>query len=276
MPPDFEYNIDVDTCPNSLPWLQTDKAEKYKSIKKEAIVDSIKIIKFLKKSCSVIEALLEENAIASGIEDIQESHASFSTGSIVLTLPIFLSDRRITKLAYSPFDPRLLSATLSRSTRTQSSWSNKGIICLWRLNTPNIPYRILQCESEPICTTFSQTNSSIIACGTIDGGIQVWNLSDTNLSSNITLANITFCIQQVSYSTHGLSGPKSGAIKSLFFSYENITSVDEFGFVKAMIVQPIVRQNDVNFDYGQSFGSSIRLVDDFQYLIPNPRMYTFY
>lgn len=107
--------------------------------------DSLKLVKFLRKSSQVFDLLLEENTIDAGLKGNhveQIDNVPFAVGKITLKSPSFLGTRQVTHICYSPHDPRIILTCLSAAKVSEKgAWSQKGIMILWRLIDPSTPYR---------------------------------------------------------------------------------------------------------------------------------------
>ncbi|KAJ3226324.1 WD repeat-containing protein 60 [Clydaea vesicula] len=307
-----EGSKEVDNCFPDLPWLtenglKEDYEEEERRIKKrEALfkntkIDSLRIVKFLRKSSQVMEFLLEENTVESGISGnfVKEAEISFAKGQIEITLPLFLKGRNVKSVTYSPVDPRIFLTLLSKPVNKNTSgvWDNKGLILMWRLTEPTHPLRILTCECEPMCCTFGTTKPNLIFAGTKDGSIQVWNLNDVEkLSETITIVKTIYIIQKPSYSTDALFFENTchqGMIKSIVSldqfeinqkkkknsllegeeKFSQFCTIDEFGFVQFWNCVEIKNYGlEIDLDLGMNIGSSIRVIKDAGFNCVLPRI----
>ncbi len=130
------------------------------------------------------------------------------------------------------------------------------------------------------------TKPNLIFAGTRDGGVQAWNLLDSEkLGETLNIMNSSMIIQRPSYSTDGLysisriheggivcissidatshSTSESSSSSIGLSSLMQICTIDEFGFIQfwsvAEVAETATREN-IDFDLGMAIGSSIRII----------------
>lgn len=92
----------------TLPWISDGRDTQFESTsgKKSkrthfqlANIDSLKLVKFLRKSSQVIESLLEENTVEAGIvgSQVETTKIPFAQGQIHLAVPEFFSGKNVLK-----------------------------------------------------------------------------------------------------------------------------------------------------------------------------------
>lgn len=53
---------------------------------------------------------------------------------------------------------------------------NKGYLTFWTLKNPAFPEKIFSTESRLTCCKFSEENPNLIACGTFDGVVIIYDI----------------------------------------------------------------------------------------------------
>ncbi|XP_072043878.1 LOW QUALITY PROTEIN: cytoplasmic dynein 2 intermediate chain 1-like [Amphiura filiformis] len=155
--------------------------------------DSLRLSKFLQKAGQAINILLEEDASDNAKGTLQSNQRSiiFSDGYSQLNSQLsFLNERHVVHAQFHPIQTNLLLTVHSTPNKVMSdgvkeggvdganSLSNKGLLCVWNVNEPFRPQKILSCKSTPTCCVFSPTKSTLAFAGTVDGSIVVWDLRE--------------------------------------------------------------------------------------------------
>lgn len=53
---------------------------------------------------------------------------------------------------------------------------NNGILAFWTLKNPSYPERLIKTDSRILTCKFSQSNPNLIAAGTMDGGVLIFDI----------------------------------------------------------------------------------------------------
>ena len=80
----------------------------------------------------------------------------------------------------------------------------KGLLCIWNTASPSAPDWILECSGTPTSASFSSTQSFIVAAGTAEGVIYLWDLREAasiHRDRDATDLGIDRGIRRPSYST---------------------------------------------------------------------------
>ncbi|XP_071943520.1 cytoplasmic dynein 2 intermediate chain 1-like isoform X2 [Antedon mediterranea] len=173
--------------------------------------DSMRLAHFLEKASRVVCTLLEEEEAANHLSSLQSSNFCFSQGFTHLNMQHpFLEGRDVLQVQFHPVQTSLLltAHTLPRLSNLKHNLNGAGLICLWNLNIPNKPQRVLSCQSSITCCCFSPTKTSSVFAGTVDGSVVAWDLrepstmhSTFHLSTKASIVDI----QPPTYSTDGIS-----------------------------------------------------------------------
>ncbi|XP_033099659.1 WD repeat-containing protein 60-like isoform X3 [Anneissia japonica] len=179
--------------------------------------DSMRLARFLDKAANVISTLLEEEAAGSHHSSLQSSNLCFSRGFTNLTTNhTFLEGRDVLQVQFHPVQTNLLltAHTLPRlddkKAKTKSiskhPLSGCGLICLWNLNMPTKPQKVLSCQSPISCCCFSPSKTSSVFAGTEDGSVVAWDLREPSFMHSFYPVNEGKVEVQVpTYSTDGVS-----------------------------------------------------------------------
>ncbi|KAJ3103492.1 WD repeat-containing protein 60 [Phlyctochytrium planicorne] len=223
-PPD--QLIDSGVGKPDLPWLKTendlwrkvDKRNEQNRTSGSTNLDSVSLLKFLRKSSQVMDILLEENVSAGGdsVRAQKSSYINISKGQSRVNILSFLSGRSLLDVITSPIDHRLLISLWSSAEGVfaESKIGRKGLICMWHVNDLSAPSCILCCEGNPTSICVSSIKPYLYVCGTDHGGISAWDLREPSsihimltIDEKNDLGNIepvTLVIRRPSYSTDGL------------------------------------------------------------------------
>ncbi|KAJ3161303.1 WD repeat-containing protein 60 [Geranomyces michiganensis] len=162
----------------------------------------------------VMDSLLEENAVQSGIPRTftSKSALSISQGCSPLKQQSYLRGREIRDISYADTDHRLVLVAYSPVTDISmlpdppSGLEAGGLLCLWRITDPTSPYRVLACENAPTSCCFATNKHSLVFAGTDSGSVLAWDLQE--LPALHPAINIgdgqQLTVQYPSYSTDGI------------------------------------------------------------------------
>ncbi|XP_033099658.1 WD repeat-containing protein 60-like isoform X2 [Anneissia japonica] len=171
--------------------------------------DSMRLARFLDKAANVISTLLEEEAAGSHHSSLQSSNLCFSRGFTNLTTNhTFLEGRDVLQVQFHPVQTNLLltAHTLPRLSISKHPLSGCGLICLWNLNMPTKPQKVLSCQSPISCCCFSPSKTSSVFAGTEDGSVVAWDLREPSFMHSFYPVNEGKVEVQVpTYSTDGVS-----------------------------------------------------------------------
>ncbi|KAI8926713.1 WD40-repeat-containing domain protein [Entophlyctis helioformis] len=180
-------------------------------------MDSVRLVRFLRRSSQVMDILLEENAEEFGVDGSSSFGGigtfEFSRGFAELNVPPWLEGQAIADMCFTPGDYRsLLIAWKGVSKPFHPSFpTTQGVLLVWRLNDPTRPYRMLVCESQITCCCFAPTKPYFVFAGTKDGSIQMWDLRElpgdhvsVRLGSGKPGEDQTIVARVPSYSTDGV------------------------------------------------------------------------
>ncbi|RDD40781.1 WD repeat-containing protein 60 [Trichoplax sp. H2] len=184
----------------------------------EAIVmqnDSLKLSQFLQSAGHVCAALLEEEDayrqgkrvqttnIGSQVQT-QVSGDIFTCGSKLS----FLQGRPISRMQFLHNQTHLL-LTLHQPAANPVSvksaiTSDMSFICLWNINEPSQPQKVLISDDMPNCCCMSPQKASLAFAGTMDGAVLVWDLRETSsLHKSFTIDGVDWYLRHPTYSTNG-------------------------------------------------------------------------
>jgi len=189
---------------------------------------------FVFRASQLIETLIMENNQSLGVwasggaEGTQDPSSLFAPGELKLSIPKLLGSRHVVALHFSSTDPNLLLAAYSKDvisdgkktvpsktsttkkvklhTYTQEEWlaevlPRKSLLCVWRLNQPHTPAKILYCDGEPLCCGLSP-RGYIAYAGMREGSIALWDLREKPmLHRTIRTESVLFIMRHPSYST---------------------------------------------------------------------------
>ncbi|KAJ3051789.1 hypothetical protein HK097_007193 [Rhizophlyctis rosea] len=139
-----DMTAEVGSSLPELPWMEAKKKPKSATREEAGEKKAKRSNAGYGEYLAVMDVLLEENAGDTGVSGIFQATAavSISQGVAELGVPRFLANRTIRDIWYSPTDYRLVMAAFStKSGETVSPLDSKGIISLWRLSDPSVPYR---------------------------------------------------------------------------------------------------------------------------------------
>jgi len=122
------------------------------------------------------------------------------------TIPLF-AGRSVRHISFCAAQPSLILAVLSPAPVVRSSdpLRSKGFVCVWNLNQPSIPQKILVCESQPTCATFGPNKASLAVAATEDGSCVLWDLREpSSLHRTESVGGVDYLLRHPTYSTDGI------------------------------------------------------------------------
>jgi hypothetical protein len=147
--------------------------------------DSIRLSKFLQRASQVCCVLLEANIAEVSQSQIMQRKTDYSFSSgftrLATTASVF-AGRHVQSMSFSPIQTNLLltSFSVAPASHTQEDlFPGNGIICVWNLNEPSKPDKVLSCQSLTLCSCFSPNKASLAFGGTEDGSVVVWDLRES-------------------------------------------------------------------------------------------------
>ena len=89
--------------------------------------------------------------------------------------------------------------------RSADPLRSKGFVCVWNLNQPSIPQKILVCESQPTCAAFGPNKASLAVAATEDGTCVLWDLRESaSLHTTECVGGVDYLLRHPTYSTDGI------------------------------------------------------------------------
>jgi hypothetical protein len=171
--------------------------------------DEERLGKFIGKAGMVVAALLEENLSLYSVKQQKTATGltcSESVARLASTIPLF-AGRSVRHIAFSSAQPSLILAVLSPAPAIRSSdpLRAKGFVCVWNLNQPSIPQKILVCESQPTCCTFGPNKAALVVAATVDGTCVMWDLREpASMHQNESVGGVDYLLRHPTYSTDGI------------------------------------------------------------------------
>ena len=56
--------------------------------------------------------------------------------------------------------------------------SSGGVLALWRLYAPELPWALMRCIGVPSCCMMAESKPHLAFAGTEEGSVQLWNLRE--------------------------------------------------------------------------------------------------
>lgn len=168
-------------------------------------IDAIYLNKFIQNTSQIILNILDEELTEISLQKLSENYTNIniSQGFIHLGSLSILSESPVTYLHFSDIKTCFLlsiHSTLANQNISNSYLKEKGIICLWNINQPSQPERILASSGQPSCCCFGPEN--IVIAGMIDGSIALWDLQEhTSWHPRIYLDEKEWIVRTPTYST---------------------------------------------------------------------------
>ncbi|XP_062519649.1 cytoplasmic dynein 2 intermediate chain 1-like isoform X2 [Corticium candelabrum] len=272
--------------------------------------DSIRLSKFLQQAAQVCSVLLEENiAEVSRAQTLQSKSAySFSSGftHLATTASVF-AGRHVKSISFSPAQTNLILTTYSAAPsndRSNDLFSGNGVVCVWNLNEPSMPDKVLTCQSLTTCSCFSPNKASLAFGGTEDGSVVVWDLRESIvMHRTYQLGDREWIVRSPTYSTAGISSPDNHhspicSVCSITSPYHNlnrhhafhlkhddaaglsfqVASLDECGQLNIWVVVEMTKPDPAGSesDLGLIPGGRVKLVKSTSIsLQPPPRLFSY-
>ncbi|TPX37409.1 hypothetical protein SmJEL517_g00465 [Synchytrium microbalum] len=260
---------------------------------KPAIPNPIRLDRFLQKARSVMEVLLDESNGDAGFGVFSEpSRLGCSSGFAEFVDPNLFADRRIQVLSIHGSDNQILLSAWSLPKKSSHKLlMDQGVVCLWRVSSPHVPYKILTCESYVTTACIMPYKPHLIIAGTRDGGVIVWDLhSSVDQSSGVSGGNVIvvegqeISIIEPSYSTYGIHQPDRAHMDEIVsviplqkraesLQTMQVMSIDASGHVQSWVLieleQPATAASE-HLDSGMRFGSRVKLIQSAGFQIRPP------
>lgn len=256
--------------------------------------NSLSLSQFLERVLPVVEEFLQDNK-QSKIENknisssnsrfnSQSQHQGnwkFSSGYKTFYESSIVSDRQIVDILFHPTNPNEIFICYGTS-NDQSLIEDSGLICLWNINQPNIPQKILVAESEIVKFVIVSGKPHLVIAATKDGSIQLWNLkeseslhtfipftsSNQNITSRIYKRSPTYSTDWLIDENHrfpivdlkliGYNIPYNEDKSN--YSSNQIASLDSNGNMNFWIIVELKENIVSDTDFGLSVGGNVKLV----------------
>ncbi|KAL5032170.1 hypothetical protein BDV3_000762 [Batrachochytrium dendrobatidis] len=269
-------------------------------------VDSVRLAKFLQRSSQVVDTLLDENTKYATDESVCTSSASFglSKGFNDLNIPSFLRGQSVQNICFTPGDYRsVLIAWSGVTTPVHPLFSSsQGALIVWRLSDIKRPSRVLVCQSRVTCCCFAPTKPFLVFAGTVDGGVQVWDLREpatNHISATLFPDQDAFSIRPPSYSTDGIytlaqshlhpivsilplhkydhkTVEKDQQTNSSFSNSFQLATIDSSGVFQLWVVIELKESAiDLDADLGRRIGSRVKLMGSNSFQMQHPDRHAF-
>ncbi|KAM4543925.1 cytoplasmic dynein 2 intermediate chain 1 isoform 2-T2 [Fundulus diaphanus] len=149
----------------------------------ELVLDSQRLMSFLRSASQVMVVLLEEDqAERKSLRKLKtrKDSLSFSEGSLQLNAKLpFLLGRQISLVHFSQAQKHtMLSVHTPTATASAVRLDSCTVVCVWNIWEPSRPQQILVYESEVQCCCFSPGKSSLVFAGTPVGSVVLWDLRE--------------------------------------------------------------------------------------------------
>ncbi|KAJ8036082.1 WD repeat-containing protein 60 [Holothuria leucospilota] len=170
---------------------------------------SVRLTEFIQTAGQLMAVLLEESRIESGGK-LQSNQRSivFSEGYTQLKAEFpFLKGRPVCEIQVHPVQTHLILTAYSQAKipNDEIVLSNRGILCVWNINDPLKPQKILSCRSHLKCCAWSPTKATMAFAGTEDGSVMVWDLREpSNMHQHHTVDGDTLLVRVPTFSTDGI------------------------------------------------------------------------
>ncbi|XP_041460822.1 cytoplasmic dynein 2 intermediate chain 1-like [Lytechinus variegatus] len=160
----------------------------------ERETNSLQFNRFVENATQLISVLLDEqlaNRVGGKLESNKRSIV-FSDGyTLMNTGTPILQGRSIVRVVIHPVQTNLI-ITMHSMPKTdlmniddkdlkvleKAGLTNRGLLCVWNINEPSRPQKILVLKSVPTTCTFSPSKATMAFCGTVDGSVCVWDLRE--------------------------------------------------------------------------------------------------
>ncbi|XP_064644540.1 cytoplasmic dynein 2 intermediate chain 1-like isoform X2 [Lineus longissimus] len=173
--------------------------------------DTSRLGTFIQKAGQVIAILLEEQLAHKNQQELggSQSNISLSDNFVQLGVPPFLKTRHVVFSCFSPIQSYLLLTVYSMPTEPspRDRWRKNGIVCVWNVNEPSRPQKVLICSTQPVCCCFSPNKATLAFGGMRDGSVVVWDLRETSsLHQSEVMEGQDWVFRHPTYSTAGVTG----------------------------------------------------------------------
>eukprot|EP00057_Strongylocentrotus_purpuratus_P002806 XP_003725277.2 PREDICTED: WD repeat-containing protein 60 isoform X1 [Strongylocentrotus purpuratus] len=160
----------------------------------EREMNSLRYNRFMEKATQLFIVLLDEelaNRVGGKLESNKRSIV-FSDGyTLMNTGTPILQGRSINRVVIHPVQTNLIITMHSMpkadvmniddkdlKVMEKAGLTNRGLMCVWNVNEPSRPQKILVLKSMPTTCAFSPSKATMAFCGTADGSVCVWDLRE--------------------------------------------------------------------------------------------------
>ncbi|XP_072173469.1 cytoplasmic dynein 2 intermediate chain 1-like isoform X1 [Diadema setosum] len=279
----------------------------------ERETNSLRFNRFMEKATQLFTVLLDEelaNKVGGKLENNQRS-IIFSDGyTLMNTGTPILQGRCILRVAFHPVQTNLIltmhsmpnaedrsSDDMDRKVVEKAGLTNRGLMCVWNINEPSRPQKILVLKSVPMTCTFSPSKATMAFCGTLDGSICVWDLREpSNMHQKCEFGWGHMIVRVPTYSTesgsleeshhspvvamqpivsaedaNNATSKPSSSDDSVGLSFQLVT-VDEKGTISFWVVLEIDKPDEAGseYDLGLVPGGKIKLIKSSSIQLPVP------
>lgn len=188
---------------------EDDAQQDEESAAKSRKEDAARLGAFIGRAGLVVSAILEENLSLYSVTQTKAATGltcSENVARLASTIPLF-AGRSVRHISFCAAQPSLILAVLSPAPVVRSSdpLRSKGFVCVWNLNQPSIPQKILVCESQPTCATFGPNKASLAVAATEDGSCVLWDLREpSSLHRTESVGGVDYLLRHPTYSTDGI------------------------------------------------------------------------
>lgn len=160
------------------------RGEEADELAAEKQINSLHFTHFMEKVTQLFTVLLDEqmaNRVGGQLESNQRNIV-FSDGyTLMNTGTPILQGRCVTKVIFHPVQTNLILTMHSMPKAKvieKAGLTNRGLMCVWNVNEPSRPQKILVLKSVPKTCAFSPSKATMAFCGTLDGSVCVWDLRE--------------------------------------------------------------------------------------------------
>ncbi|XP_032222852.2 cytoplasmic dynein 2 intermediate chain 1 isoform X2 [Nematostella vectensis] len=186
--------------------------EEFLSTKSSSHIDSVRMTSFLKKAGQACLVLLEEALVEQTSIMLKESKCLACTDGYVqlATKQPLLGGRSIRSVHISPVQTHLMLAALGPiegppSQQVSGNVAKRGLVCLWNINEPSEPQKVLVCESLPRCCCLSPSKATLAFAGLEDGSVVAWDLREpASLHHSYKIGDRDVVLRSPTFSTAGV------------------------------------------------------------------------
>eukprot|EP00741_Cyanophora_paradoxa_P013181 tig00000178_g12734.t1 len=145
--------------------------------------DPSRLARFLQRASLVMESLLEENLAhrPAPPPPPAPSGSALSAARHAFACPRLLAGRALRGVAFAPRGGGWVLAAYGRSEGGAAALCpGQGVLCLWSLQSPALPNKVLVCEGEPTCCALDGPAgiASFAFAGTEEGSVALWDLRE--------------------------------------------------------------------------------------------------